>query len=71
MEIRIVKASDGDFPLIHPDHVLWDLFGEGVEQIFDEERRLFYVAVTRAKEQLYCLVEGDSVSPFAKGLHRT
>ncbi|MBA65490.1 MAG: hypothetical protein CMG55_06795 [Candidatus Marinimicrobia bacterium] len=38
------------------------------EQHIQEERRLFYVAVTRAKDQLYLLAPKKATSPFIKEL---
>ena len=41
------------------------------EHHINEERRLFYVAVTRAKEKLYLLVPEKATSPFIKELSDT
>ena len=41
------------------------------EHHINEERRLFYVAVTRAKEKLYLLVPKKATSPFIKELSDT
>jgi DNA helicase-4 len=46
------------------DNVLFTIFGRNEADIIDEERRLFYVALTRAKEKLYILTERDRESPF-------
>lgn len=35
---------------------------------FAEERRLFYVALTRAKKKVYLVIQNDNVSEFAKEL---
>jgi len=36
--------------------------------VFDEERRLFYVALTRAVEHLFILTETNNLSPFLEEL---
>jgi DNA helicase-4 len=65
--VILVRACEDDYPLIHPDNVLFTIFGRNEADIIDEERRLLYVALTRAKEKLYILTERDRESPF---LHR-
>lgn len=40
------------------------LLPEAEDFIFAEERRLFYVALTRAKHRVYLLAEKENVSPF-------
>jgi DNA helicase-4 len=62
--VFILKACDGTFPLIHPDWALYRIFGESEKTILDEEKRLFYVALTRAKQKVYLLTEADDKSPF-------
>ncbi len=62
--VIILQAFNGNFPLIHPDNHLFEIFGHTIKDTFDEERRLFYVALTRAKEQLYILTEQDRESDF-------
>jgi len=68
----------GSFPLYHrsdkrvkhpPDS--WLRYAQSVdltpkEHHYQEERRLFYVAVTRAKKQLYLLVPNKATSQFIK-----
>ena len=62
--VIILQAFNGNFPLIHPNNHLFEIFGHTIKDVFDEERRLFYVAITRAKEQLYILTERDRESDF-------
>ena len=69
--VFLVRACQGAFPLIHPDYVLFRLFGDSERQILDDERRLFYVAVTRAKEQVWFLTETDCESDFVSPLIKT
>ncbi|MDO8497199.1 MAG: UvrD-helicase domain-containing protein [bacterium] len=57
--VIVLEATSRCFPLIHPDSLLFEIFGDSVDKIVDEERRLFYVACTRAKSDLYILYEED------------
>ena len=66
--IILVRACEGAYPLIHPDNVLFTIFGRNEADIIDEERRLLYVALTRAKEKLYILTERGRESPFLRRL---
>lgn len=66
--VIILRANEGAFPLIHPDNALFKFFGQTEKDILDEERRLFYVAVTRASEKLYILTEDERESPFLRDL---
>lgn len=62
--VIIVDAVERSYPLIHPNWVFFSVFGDSPYSITDEERRLFYVAVTRARMSLYIVTEGGSFSPF-------
>jgi len=55
--IIILQAIKRLFPLQHPYSALFEIFGETRENILAEEHRLFYVAITRAKEKLFILTE--------------
>jgi DNA helicase-4 len=66
--VILVRACEGSFPLLHPDNSLFTLFGRDEADVLNEERRLFYVAMTRAKRRLYILTERDRESPFLKQL---
>ena len=44
---------------------------QGFAVSFTEERRLFYVAITRAKERLYLITEKYCESDFLKSIGRT
>ncbi|MBD3359573.1 MAG: AAA family ATPase [Candidatus Buchananbacteria bacterium] len=65
--VIILEANNAQFPLIHPDSELFEIFGDNAEKLIAEEKRLFYVACTRAKSNLYILYEQD----FEKKKHLT
>lgn len=66
--VVVLEACNGKFPLLHPDTTLLGIFGESLQKAFEEERRLFYVAVTRAEESLYILTERGEESVFLQPL---
>jgi len=57
--VIVLDTTNRCFPLIHPDSLFFEIFGDKRDKIVDEERRLFYVACTRAKSDLYLLYEED------------
>ncbi len=59
---RSVYSDATGRPYVHT-HWPYDLLTGCLPSEYDEERRLFYVAVTRAKRHLF-LTAGDSPSPF-------
>jgi DNA helicase-4 len=69
--VIIPEVCTRSFPLIHPDSVLFFPFGQTGQDILDEERRLFYVAITRAREKLWILSERQRESDFLDFLKPT
>lgn len=63
----ILEADEGVIPKTHPDTILYGLFGETEEVALDDQKRLFYVAMTRAKKRLYIMSEDGG---FVKYLGR-
>ena len=66
--VIVLDATAGRFPMIHSDNALFELFGVTGKSVLDEERRLFYVAISRAENCLYVLTESDRESPFLSAL---
>ena len=62
--VIILDARAGNYPLIHPNWVFSRVLGETESEIVNESRRLFYVALTRAKDTLFLVTESDRLSPF-------
>ena len=68
--VIILQAVKKLFPLIHPHNDLFKIFGQSKQEILDEEKRLFYVAISRAKEKLFILTERDNESRYLEMIER-
>ena len=69
--VIILEADEGVIPKLHPDTVLYRMFGETEEVSLDDQKRLFYVAMTRAKHRLYIMSEGGGfVKYLGRGVER-
>ncbi|MDR2165364.1 MAG: UvrD-helicase domain-containing protein [Zoogloeaceae bacterium] len=66
--VIILDALARRYPLIHPDWVFMRVLGDSLEKIDAEERRLFYVALTRARERLFVLTDKSQRSHFLEKL---
>jgi len=62
--IIIADAFNKHYPLIHPDWSLSRLFGDTLEKVIEEEKRLFYVGLTRAVDILIIVTSLQNKSPF-------
>lgn len=62
--VIVVDAVLRSYPLIHPDWIFTRVLGYDIETIISEERRLFYVALTRAVDTLIILTEKHNISSF-------
>ena len=68
--VIILEADEGVIPKSHPDTSLYRIFGETEEIALDDQKRLFYVAMTRAKRKLYIIYNGATRGGFIKYLGR-
>lgn len=63
--VVVADASAFSYPMLHPDSVFFEAFGDTPEKLIQDERRLFYVALTRSKEHLRILYDDKiGASPF-------
>ncbi|WP_350978352.1 UvrD-helicase domain-containing protein [Shewanella sp. AC34-MNA-CIBAN-0136] len=62
--VIVMELIKRNYPLVHPDWVFHRLFDNNLEQIIDEERRLLYVALTRAENNLFIITDKKEPSPF-------
>lgn len=70
--VIVLEATLRQFPKVHADNQLFGPFGVSMADTLAEERRLFYVAVTRAQHRLLLLTETGQESPYLEvlGLQR-
>jgi len=66
--VIVLDAVARSYPLIHPNWIFSRILGDSPDKITKEERRLLYVALTRAIQKLVIITEGRSRSPFLDGL---
>jgi DNA helicase IV len=60
-----LTEGSGGFPDIWLDDVVFRVVKDvKIDMLMEEERRLFYVALTRAKDELYLITELGNESPF-------
>lgn len=62
--VIILDACTSFYPLIHPGWIFQQVFGDTIEKIISDEKRLFYVALTRAKNELIIFTLRGEESPF-------
>lgn len=62
--VIVLESVLRQFPKVHADNQLFSLFGVTAEDVLAEERRLFYVAATRAEHRLMFLTETGKESPY-------
>ena len=71
--VIILEADEGVIPKMHPDTLLYRIFGETEEVALADQKRLFYVAMTRAKKRLYIIHKTDNegfIRYLGRGIER-
>lgn len=66
--VIVLDATCRSFPLIHPSWVFLRVLGTSIGDIVEEERRLFYVALTRAKRSVCVVTERAAMTPYLQPL---
>lgn len=66
--VIILEADEGVIPKKHPDTMLHKVFGETEDMALSDQKRLFYVAITRAKKRLYIIHDVSAGEGFVKYL---
>ena len=66
--VILLEVDDSIIPCVHPDSSLFKIFGETEKVVIDDQKRLFYVALTRAEDDLYILYNGEKKSDFLNDL---
>ncbi|MBR2387647.1 MAG: UvrD-helicase domain-containing protein [Clostridia bacterium] len=64
--VILTDVDENSFPIFHPDSNLYSVFGENEQTIMEDEARLYYVALTRAKHSIYIFFSKDNPSCFIK-----
>ncbi len=68
--VILLEVDNRVFPNIHPDTMLYQIFGDNVDIVLSDQKRLFYVALTRAKNNLYIFhtskAEDESFTNYIK-----
>ena len=69
--VILLNANNKKYPLVHPDQAFNSIFDDKcIENSLREEKRLFYVAMTRAKDQLYFVSDEINESEFLHKLSK-
>lgn len=66
--VIVWDALPNKYPLIHPHWIFDRIFGREIQDVQNDQQRLFYVATTRAKKELIFCVQGDKESRFVTDL---
>jgi DNA helicase IV len=66
--VIILNVNERKFPIIHPNNQLLGILGVSMADVYEEERRLFYVALTRGRKMVYLLHDKNLKSEFVSGI---
>lgn len=62
--VIVLNVNAGVFPVFNSNNDLFEIFGHSTIDSIEDEERLYYVALTRAKQSLYVLYENKTKSSF-------
>ena len=62
--VILLNIDENVFPVSNSNNALFEVFGENFEDSYEDEQRLYYVALTRAKRDLYILYDNGNKSEF-------
>ena len=62
--VILLDINEGSFPVYNSNNDLFEIFGQKSLDSVEDEEKLYYVALTRAKESEYILYERKRKSPF-------
>jgi DNA helicase-4 len=68
--VIVLDAVGSSYPFIHPMWGFFRILGDTPEHLVEEERRLFYVAISRSLESLTLVSENGIESPFLEAIKR-
>lgn len=68
--VILTEVDENCFPIYHSDSNLYSIFGENELTIMEDEARLYYVALTRAKHSIYIFYSQDAPSVFIENPKR-
>jgi DNA helicase IV len=68
--VLVLDASERNFPKIHPDNLLYEIFGVTPAEVLSEEKRLFYVAISRAFHRLWIMTDKKEKSQYLQDIGR-
>ena len=63
----VILLGPENYPSIHPDAIFNTIFGDTLESNEADEKRLFYVGVTRARSQLFLLSDKENSVSCSSG----
>ncbi len=62
--VIILNVNESAFPVFNQNNELFEVFGQTAIDAVEDEEKLYYVALTRAKRNLYILYNGTKKSPY-------
>ncbi|MBR3890677.1 MAG: UvrD-helicase domain-containing protein [Bacilli bacterium] len=66
--VILLNVNEKSFPVYNVNNELFTLFDQNYMDAIEDEEKLFYVALTRAKESIYILHTKNKTSDFVKSI---